>query len=94
MKTGAILFNDNLRQDRHGVSLCSAHHVFSSDWSAHKTPEKFTRWFKKTYPNRYNAITKKAQKMVSEREAIKSFIDAYPSGLSAVPKALEFSPPA
>ena len=56
-----------------GVSLCSSHHVFSSDFSAHKTPEKFERWFKKTFPKRFKAITKKAQTMMSERLAIQEF---------------------
>lgn len=56
-----------------GISLCSAHHVFSSDFSAHKTPEKFDRWFKKKFPDRYKAIIKKAQTMMSERAAIQEF---------------------
>jgi hypothetical protein len=56
-----------------GVSLCSAHHVFSSEFSAHKTPEKFDRWFKKTYPDRYKAIIKRAQTMMTELQAIKEF---------------------
>ena len=56
-----------------GVSLCSAHHVFSSDFSAHKTPEKFARWFKKNFPDRHKAIIKKAQTMMTERAAILEF---------------------
>lgn len=55
------------------VILCTKHHVFSSEFSAHKTPEKFERWFKKEFPERYKAIRKKAQTMMSEREAIKEF---------------------
>jgi hypothetical protein len=55
------------------VVLCASHHVFSSDWSAHKTPEKFDRWFKKTHPDRYKVIIKRAQTMMTEREAIKEF---------------------
>lgn len=58
-----------------GVTLCPAHHVFNSDFSAHKTPEAFTRWFRKTFPDRYKAIIKKAQAMMSERDAIKEFSD-------------------
>ena len=60
-----------------GVTLCAGHHVFSSEWSAHKTPEKFERWFKKTYPHRYEAIRKKAQIMMPERQAIQEFIEKH-----------------
>jgi hypothetical protein len=60
-----------------GVTLCACHHVFSSDWSAHKTPEKFEKWFKKTYPERYQEIRKRAQIMMSERDAITEFIEQY-----------------
>jgi hypothetical protein len=60
-----------------GVTLCASHHVFNHDFSAHKTPEKFERWFKKTFPDRYKQITKRAQIMVSEREAINEFKEQY-----------------
>ena len=30
-----------------GCSLCPSCHVFSDEFSAHKTPEKFKRWVKK-----------------------------------------------
>jgi hypothetical protein len=55
------------------VILCASHHVFSSDFSAHKTPEKFERWFKKEFPTRHRAIIKKAQGKMTEREAISEF---------------------
>lgn len=55
------------------VILCSKHHVFSSDFSAHKTPEKFERWFKKKFPERRKRIIKKAQTMMTERAAIEEF---------------------
>jgi hypothetical protein len=55
------------------VVLCVSHHVFNHLFSAHKTPEAFTKWFKKTFPDRHRAIIKKAQTMMSEREAIKEF---------------------
>lgn len=55
------------------VILCSKHHVFSSEFSAHKTPEKFERWFKKNFPDRRKAIIKKAQTMMTERAAIEEF---------------------
>lgn len=56
-----------------GITLCPAHHVFSSEFSAHKTPEKFERWFKKEFPERWKVIREKAKVMMSEREAISQF---------------------
>ena len=29
-----------------GVCLCAGHHVFKSDFSAHKTPTEFVEWIK------------------------------------------------
>jgi hypothetical protein len=60
-----------------GISLCPAHHTFNYEFSAHRTPEAFTRWFKKEYPSRYRKIIKKAQTMMSERDAINEFIAMY-----------------
>lgn len=57
-----------------GISLCVSHHVFNHEFSAHKTPEAFTKWFKKTYPERHRAIIKKAQTIIPERLAIQEFI--------------------
>jgi len=59
------------------VTLCPSCHVFSSVFSAHKTPEKFERWFKKTYPDRWKDIRKKAQTMMPERQAIAEFVEFY-----------------
>jgi hypothetical protein len=59
------------------VILCSKHHVFSSEFSAHKTPEKFERWFAKTYPERRRRIIVKAQTMMTERAAIQEWKDLY-----------------
>jgi hypothetical protein len=56
-----------------GVTLCAGHHTFNYQFSAHRTPEAFTRWFKKTYPDRARAMVKKAQIMMSERQAIAEF---------------------
>lgn len=37
--------NRSVRWDvKNGVSLCVAHHTFSSKFSAHKTPTEFTYW--------------------------------------------------
>ena len=60
-----------------GVTLCTSHHVFNHEFSAHKTPERFERWFKKTYPDRYKEIRTRAQTMMTERNAIKEFQEMY-----------------
>ena len=57
------------------VVLCPSHHTFNHEFSAHRTPEAFKRWFKKKYPARYRNVIKKAQTMMTEREAIKEFIE-------------------
>lgn len=48
-------------------------HTWSSEFSAHKTPEAFRRWFKKAYPDRAKAIEAKAKTHMSERQAIQEF---------------------
>jgi 5-methylcytosine-specific restriction endonuclease McrA len=60
-----------------GVTLCSSHHTFNYQFSAHRTPEAFAKWFKKTFPDRHKVIVKKAQQMMSERLAIQEFTDTY-----------------
>jgi 5-methylcytosine-specific restriction endonuclease McrA len=60
-----------------GITLCASHHTFNHQFSAHRTPEAFERWFKKTYPDRYKEIRKRVQTMMSEREAIQEFIENY-----------------
>ncbi len=56
-----------------GVSLCAYCHVFNSEFSAHKTPEAFKRWFQKNYSLRWEIIRRKAQTHRSERDAVKEF---------------------
>lgn len=42
----------SLRWDvKNGVCLCYLHHVESSEFSAHKTPEKFNEWLRKIKGN-------------------------------------------
>jgi hypothetical protein len=60
-----------------GCSLCPGCHTFNHQFSAHRTPESFERWFKKTYTDRYKEIRKRAQTMMTEREAIKEFVEEY-----------------
>ncbi len=45
-------------------------------FSAHRTPEAFTRWFKQTYPDRAKAMVQKAQTMMTERQAVAEFISS------------------
>lgn len=56
-----------------GISLCAACHVFSHEFSAHKTPEAFKRWFKKKFPDRWKYIEKKRNIYMSERQAVDEF---------------------
>jgi hypothetical protein len=56
-----------------GVTLCPGHHTFNHQFSAHRTPEAFARWFQQKFPDRYHNVIKKAQTMMSERQAIQDF---------------------
>lgn len=56
-----------------GISLCASHHVFNHEFSAHKTPEAFRRWFKKNFSLRWEIINRKQKQHLSERDAIKEF---------------------
>jgi hypothetical protein len=62
-----------------GITLCPSHHTFSHEFSAHRTPEAFTRWFKRSYPHRNKAMIKKAQAMMTERQAITEFEEQWMS---------------
>jgi hypothetical protein len=56
-----------------GITLCFQCHTNSYEFSAHKTPEAFRRWFKKTYPDRVKAIEQRAKQHITERQAILEF---------------------
>jgi len=57
-----------------GITLCPAHHVFSYEFSAHKTPEKFKRWVKKYLGiGLYNYLQKKSLQITSRKKAIDEF---------------------
>jgi hypothetical protein len=60
-----------------GITLCASHHTFNYQFSAHRTPEAFDKWFKTNYPDRYRYVRKKAQQMMSERDAIAEFKEQY-----------------
>lgn len=61
------LFLDN------GITLCVQHHVFSTQFSAHRTPKKFKRWFKNKFPRQFKQIFIKQKFYMNERQAIKEF---------------------
>jgi len=46
--------NKKMRWDlENWISLCAYHHIFSSDFSAHKQPLLFTRWLEETKGTNY-----------------------------------------
>lgn len=59
------------------IVLCPSHHVFNHEFSAHRTPEKFEKWFKKKFPGHFSYLKKQAQKHMTEREAIEIFKQTY-----------------
>lgn len=59
------------------VVLCAKHHTFNNDFSAHKTPEKFKRWFRKCYPDTYDFIKGQEKLHMTERQAIEQFKKMY-----------------
>lgn len=59
------------------VILCTSHHVFNHEFSAHKTPEKFMKWYKKNYPGHFEYLNKKSQVHCTELQAIKEFKELY-----------------
>lgn len=56
-----------------GVTLCPSCHIFNHQFSAHKTPEAFKRWFKKNYPDRDKLVSVRAKTHMTERQAILEF---------------------
>lgn len=62
-----------------GVSLCVAHHVFSSVFSAHKTPAEFIEWIKEKRGEewynklrlRANSVDKRKRDAILEELCIK-----------------------
>ena len=41
---------------KNSALLCSSHHKFNGEFSAHKSPIVFYDWFRKKYPERYNFV--------------------------------------
>jgi hypothetical protein len=53
-----------------GISLCVGHHVFSSKFSAHKTPLEFMDWLKEYKGEEYiNALRQKANQTLKLNKA-------------------------
>ena len=51
---------------RNGVSLCVHHHVWDFTFSAHKTPEKFRKWYITTYgETKYLFLKRESQKPIT-----------------------------
>ena len=57
------------------IILCTSHHVFNHEFSAHKTPESFKKWFKKKHPARAKRLEKKSQQYMNEKQAVIEFLD-------------------
>ena len=63
-----------------GVTLCFMHHTASHEFSAHKTPEAFKRWFTEAYPDRAAKVETKAKTHLTERQAIQEFLTNHGTG--------------
>ncbi len=56
-----------------GITLCFSCHKTGRQFSAHKTPDAFKRWFKKKFSLRWALISRLARRKRTEREAIEEF---------------------
>jgi hypothetical protein len=59
-----------------GITLCPSHHTFNHEFSAHRTPEAFKRWFEEKYPDRARKMKAKEGIHMTELQAIKEFTQA------------------
>lgn len=60
-----------------GYTVCPLHHTFSNEFSAHRTPKDFKEWAREKDPERVRRVEEKAQKHMTEREAIQEFVEKY-----------------
>jgi hypothetical protein len=60
-----------------GITLCPSHHTFNYEFSAHRTPEAFDRWFKNKYPERYKYLKQQAKVIMSRLKAQAEFRENY-----------------
>lgn len=58
------------------IILCTSHHVFNHEFSAHKTPEAFKKWFMEKHPQRHLMTTNQSKIHKTERQAILEFKDS------------------
>ena len=62
--------NKRLRfEPLNGISLCAKHHTFNNNFSAHRTPKDFKRWFL----DRFKYLKKRENEKMTERQAVKEF---------------------
>jgi 5-methylcytosine-specific restriction endonuclease McrA len=60
-----------------GITLCPAHHTFSTEFSAHRTEQTFKQWFEKKFAARASRMRALSQTHMSERQAILEFKETY-----------------
>lgn len=62
-----------------GFSLCPLHHVYSSDFSAHRTEQTFKLWAKEYLgKERSEALEAKSKIIMSRSKAVAEFINQQP----------------
>lgn len=60
-----------------GISLCVHHHTFDANFSAHRTPESFDKWFKKHDPKRYKYLKERSKVIMPRLQARMEFKEMY-----------------
>ena|SRR3990167_3267414 len=60
-----------------GISLCPSHHVFSPQFSAHRTEQDFRIWVKKLLGSKYRELEKLSHTIKSREKARKEFLEVY-----------------
>lgn len=56
-----------------GITLCPGCHTFNPNFSAHRTPDAFKKWFEEKFPERAKGMQTREKMYMSERQAIKEF---------------------
>lgn len=59
---------------RNGISLCVHHHIWDYKFSAHRTPEKFKKWYITTYgETKYLFLKRQSQQQITRSLAFVKF---------------------
>ena len=58
-----------------GITLCPSHHVFSPQFSAHRTDQSFRTWVKKLLGSKYRELEKLSHTTKSREKARKEFLE-------------------